>query len=201
MFKLIITLLVCVSLSTLMPCVGSAQHIYSNQIGLFMNSDGTGATSTNEIGAPVNVYLVLLNPSDDSGTPFSGITAFDCQLNFNPIGGLFVTNIALNGEGLNIGDVNNIDQGYLEFLAGFADVVLAIDGAVLLISLQFINTNVGEVYVTMSPISQPSFPDAMSFLPGEISMLYVMYPASGDYENPVFAFNGQAVPVVKESFG
>jgi hypothetical protein len=183
-----------------MPSAGSAQHLYANQIGMFMNPDGTGASSTDQIGAPVNVYLVLIKPTNHLGVPFPGITSFDCQLNFSPIGGIFVTGNALNGPGFNIGDVGNISSGYLEFIVGFAEMVPSVDEAILLVTLQFINSNVQMVYVTMSPASIPSIPGAMGYLPGDPPLIE-MYPASGHYDNPVFTFNGETVPVERESFG
>lgn len=202
MFKLIITVLAFFSFCTLSPGTGSAQDIFYNQIGLYLTPDGTGASSTDQIGAPVNVFLVVTNPADifNGNAPIPGITAFDCQLNFNPTGGLFVTGNALNGEGFNIGDTAHIYDGYLEFIVGFADYVTPVDNAILLVSLQFINSNVEGVYVTMGPASFPGIPGSMMFLPGDPPLME-MYPSSGAYDNPVFSFNGEVVTVENESFG
>jgi hypothetical protein len=201
MKKLLFAVSALAALSLLAPSTGFAQHMYDNQIGLYMTDDGTGATGTSQIGTPVNVYMVLTRPANADGTPFAGITAFDCQLNFNPIGGIFVTSNALNGAGFNIGDVASIGSGFLEFIVGFADLVMAEpDRSLLLVTLQFINSNVVPIYVTMSPASTPSIPGTMGFLPVDPPLIE-MYPASGAYEDPIFAFNGAAVPVEIESFG
>jgi hypothetical protein len=201
MKKLLFAVSALAALSLLAPSTGFAQHMYDNQIGLYTTPDGMGATGTDQVSTPVNLYLVLTRPAAVDGTPYAGITAFDCQLNFNPIGGIFVTNNALNGEGFNIGETGAIAEGYLEFIVGFADVVTAEpDGSLLLVTLQFINSNIDRVDVTLSPASIPSIPGTMGFLPVD-PPLVEMFPSSGSYDDPIFSFNAEATPVEEESFG
>jgi hypothetical protein len=204
MKKLLFAVSALAALSLLAPSTGFAQHMYDNTIGLYTTPNGLGVdnTGTNQIGAPVNVYMVLAKPAAMDGTPFTGITAFDCQLNFNPIGGIFVTGNALNGEGFNIGDVGSIDLGFLEFIVGFAAEVPVdpVDGSLLLVTLQFINSNVEQVDITMSPASIPSIPGTIGFLPGDPPLIE-MFPSSGSLDTPVFSFNATAVAVEDESFG
>ena len=191
------------ALSLLAPSTGFAQHTYDNTIGLYTDPAGLDPdnTGTDQIGAPVNVYMVLARPAAEDGTPFPGVTAFDCQLNFNPVGGIFVTGNALNGEGFNIGDVGSIDQGFLEFIVGFADAVTPEpDGSLLLVTLQFINSNVERVDISMSPASIPSIPGTIGFLPVD-PPLVEMFPSSGSMDTPVFSFNATAVAVEEETFG
>jgi hypothetical protein len=57
-----------------------------------------------------------------------------------------------------------------------------------------------ETWVTLSPASIPSIPGTMAYLPTD-PPLQEMFPASGDYSDPVFIFAGEAVPVQEESFG
>jgi hypothetical protein len=168
----------------LAPFAGFAEPTHPNEIGLYTESwDGYGPTGTNIVG-----------------TPWSGIVAFDCQLNFNPIGGIFKIGDVLNGEGFNIGDAAHIGDGFLEYIVGFAYEIPSINDAILLTTLQFINQNTGPVEVTMGPASVPSVPGQMSYVTPNAS-LQVMYSMGGAMDAPVFIFNGEAVPVEQESFG
>lgn len=90
--------------------------------------------------------------------------------------------------------------GYLEFIVGFAAEVPVVDDAILLVSLQFINSNLDPVEVTMSPVSLPSIPGTLGFLPIN-PPLVEMFPSSGSLDDPVFMFGGTATPVEKETFG
>jgi hypothetical protein len=190
----------------LIPFSVVGQHIYSNQVGLFLTPDGTGPTSTNEVGVPVNVYLVLINPVDDDGNPLPGITAFDCMLNFSPPGGLVSTGITFPLEGtINLGDTSQVAAGWMEFIVGFAmEIPTSPDGTVLLATIQFIQLYPASIYVTLGPASVPTIPGIMIFVyndPYSGSTVQEMYPASGSYDDPVFAFSGSAVPVVSRTFG
>ncbi len=86
MKKLIVVVSAMAAFSLLVPHAGFAQHKASpnNIVGLYLNADGTGANSTFNIGVPVLVYLVLINPTDveNDDAPYSTIDAFECTLNF-----------------------------------------------------------------------------------------------------------------------
>ena len=96
----------------LVPGSSIAEPTHPNEVGLYMTSDGLGETGTMEIGYPVVVYLVLTRPTDsETGIPYTTINAFECQLNFNPIGNLFKLSEAYPVDYLNVGDNNNIALG------------------------------------------------------------------------------------------
>jgi hypothetical protein len=200
MKKLLFVVSALAALSLLAPSSGFAQHVYYNQLGLYMDASGFGATGTMDVGIPVNVFLVLTRPASGESV-FPGVKAFECQLNFNPAGNLFKLGDALAADGLNIGDVDNINLGYLEYVVGFSDVVpLQPDESVALITFTFLNNNAGPVEVTLGPPSQASIPGEMVFLP-PTPPLEIMYPSSGDPNDPVFIFNGDAVAVEDATFG
>ena len=200
MKKLLFAVSALAALSLLAPSSGFAQHVYFNQVGLYMDANGFGATGTNDVGTPVNVFLVLTKPAMGE-TVFPGVKAFECQLNFSPVGNIFKLGDALAAEGLNIGDVDNIAMGYLEYIVGFSDVVaLQPDESIALITFTFMNLNAGEVDITLGPPSTASIPGQMAFLPPD-PPLVAMYPSSGATDAAVFKFNGMAVAVENETFG
>jgi len=199
MKKLLFAVSALAALSLLAPSTGFA-HDYDNQLGLYMTADANGLTGTSDVGVPVTVFLVLTRPAKEDGTAWSGITAFDCQLNFEPIGNMFKIGDALNGDGFNIGDAGHIELGFLEYIVGLSAQIEVVDGACLLTTLQFINNNVGEVNVTLSPASVPSIDGALGFVTPD-QTLQEMFPSSGNAANPVFTFGGIAVPVEGASFG
>lgn len=199
MKKFQFTVLTIATLFLVAPIASIAEPTHPNEIGLYTTPDGYGDTGTDDIGIPVNVYLVLTKPQVGN-EPCLGLTAFDCQLNFNPTGGIFMTGNALNGVGFNIGDVAHIDQGYLEFIVGFADLVPTVDDAILMVSFQFIYVNPVPIEVTMGPCSVPAIPGEMVFLPGD-PPYELMHSMGGSPDAPVFIFGGEAIAVEPESFG
>ncbi len=192
-----------VALFVLAPFAGFAEPTHPNEIGLYTTPDGNGATGTNEIGVIVDVFLVLTKP-EANNAPCSGILAFECQLNFNPFGwNIFLIGHELNGNGLNIGDVDHINSyGFLEFIVGFANPgVPSINDAVLLVSFEFMNIyEVGPVEVTLGPPSVQTIPGQMGFL-SSTHYFEAMYSMGGAMDAPVFIFGGEAVLVENESFG
>lgn len=185
------------------PFVGIAEPTHPNEIGLYTEPNGYGATGTTDIGIPVNVYLVLTRPEGDN-VPLPGIRGFECQLNFNPFGGIFLLGHVLNGAGaINIGETTRLaSDGYLEYVVGFPDIVPTVDEACLLISFTFLNAVPDVINVTLGTISSysPSIPDQMAFVT-PFQTLEVMYSMGGSPDAPVFIFNGEAIPVEKGSYG
>ncbi len=192
-----------VVLSVLAPFSGVAEPTHPNELGLYTEPNGYGATGTTDVGVPVNVFLVLTKP-EANNVPISGIRGFECQLNFNPIGGIFLLSDVLNGVGaINIGEVTMLaSEGFLEYVVGFPDVVPAVDDACLLISFTFLQPVPGEINVTLGPIStyNPSIPGQMGFAT-PFQTLEVMHSMGGSHDAPVFTFGGYAVAVEDESFG
>ena len=190
MKKLLFAVSALAALSLLAPSTGFAQHVYDNQLGLYLTDDGFGATGSDDIGAEIAVYLVLTRPATPSGVAWDGITAFECQLNFDPAGGIVKTSDALNG--------------WLEYIVGFAaEVPKDVNDAVLLVSFRFIHLVPGVINVTLGPITSaiPSLQDKMSYVTPN-QTLDEMFPSSGAPDAPVFTFGGgTVVPVEDASFG
>ncbi len=203
MKKMLLAVIAVFSISMLAPGTGLAEPTHFNEIGLYTTTDGFGETGTFVVNAPVDVFLVLTKPADDE-IPCDGVKAFECQLNFNPIGGIFKLMDLLLAPGLNIGYTDYIHEGYLEYIAGFSDPLPVVNEAAALIHFQFLNTNSFPVEVTLGPVSAPSILGHMAFLPPDAVVyddIEIMYPVSGAPDAPVFIFNGAAIAVETESFG
>jgi len=188
------------SISMLAPGTGFAEPTHFNEIGLYTTTDGYGETGTFVVNAPVDVYLVLPKPASQD-FPCDNVKAFECQLNFNPIGGIFKLMDLLLAPGLNIGYTDYIHEGYLEYIVGFSEGVPVVNEAAALIHFQFLNTNSGPVEVTLGPVAHASIPGQMAFLYSNETPLEIMYPVSGHPDDPVFIFNGAAIAVETESYG
>ena len=200
MKKLFFAVSALAALALLAPRTGFAQHMYTNQVGLYQFADGTGNTYTMDVGSAVDVFLVLTRPADEFDVPYAAITAFEVQLNFNPAGNMFKLLDALPPNSLNIGDNSHIGDGYLEYAVGIASPWAVVDESVVLISFQFMTTTVGLIEVTLSPISLPSAPDQMVFLPVDPPLIQ-MFPSGGSTDSVVWAFNGEVVAIEDASFG
>jgi len=191
-------------LSMLASSVVIAEPTHPNEIGLYLTYDGLGATGTFEFQVPVIVYLVLTRPTDtETGTPYDTINAFECQLNFNPnpLGKLFKLADVFPGDNVNVGDNSDINQGFLEYIVGFAEDVPVVDESVVLITFHFFHYAPGVIEVTLGPVSDPFIQGQMAFNSAHPFDMRVMYSMGGSHDAPVFLFEGEAVAVENESFG
>ena len=209
MKKLLFAVSALAALSLLAPSSGFAQHVYFNQIGLYTTNNAlpdpldplVPITGTDDVSVPTTVFLVLTKPADGE-VLYTGINAFECQLNFNPIGGIFMLSGALALPGINLGDDQNIASGFVEYIVGFnGSVPVTAEESAVLVTFTFLNNNAVPVEVTLSEPSAPSIPGGMAFKPDSQAVLKQMFPSSGDPDAPVFLFTGSAVAVENESFG
>ncbi len=203
MKKLIIAMSAITALSLLVPGAGFAQHEASpnNIVGLYLNPDGTGANCTVDIGAPVSVYLVLINPTDveNGDAPFATINAFECMLNFvGPIP--FLLGVTLPPTGTNDGDASDINNGFLEYIVGLDTPMDVTTGSVTLISFQFIVTNPEVTEIALAPTSTPSIPGAIAYQ-SVADEFRTMLPAGGSLGVPLFVFNYCGLPTEEKCFG
>ena len=181
---------------------GTAEDNF-NQVGLFTTSDGTGVSSTIEMGVPVDVYLVLTNPTDVEGgnTPFAAINAFECTLTFSPTpnNDLFLAGEEFLPGTVSLGENRDINQGFLEYYVGTDSNWPVADESIALISFVFINTNPAMTVITLGPTTVPTIEGQMAF-EGVAGQPLVMYPARGSHSEPAFTFNGM-IAVESDRFG
>lgn len=204
MKKLLFAVSALAALSLLAPSTGFAQHESSsnNQVGLFANPDGTGATGTSDIAVAVPVYLVLINPTDELAgeAPYGTINAFECMLNFTG-GSLFKLADTLPPTAVNVGDNSDINQGFLEYIVGLGTSMDVVNGSATLISFQFMATTPSLTEISLTMTSAPSIPGVMAFQ-SVSGQLRQMYNATGTEGNVNFTFNaGGVVATENESFG
>ena len=189
------------ALSMLASISVAAAPTHPNEVGLYLAPNGYGATGTFVIGDPVEVYLVLTKPTDTvTGDPYATITYFECQLNFEPRGNLVKLEETFLGDHINIGNVDSIGSGFLQYIVQYVNGEPVIDEAIVLVHISLMHTASGVIEVTLSPFDYASFPGQMSFF--SVSTQYeAMHPVSGSHDAPVFIFGGEAVAVENESFG
>jgi hypothetical protein len=202
MKKLLFVVFALVTVSLLTPGTGLAQFGLSNQVGLNLNAEGTGATRTLTVGAPVNVFLVLTKPTDveNGEAPYTFVNYFECMLNFDPAGGLYKLEETLPPTGHNTGDSAQLVDGYLEYIVGIGIDWPVTDESVCLVTIQFMALVTTPIYITLGPATVQSIPGEMSFM-SIAGDHRVMHPISGGTDVPVFTFNPHGLPVENESFG
>jgi hypothetical protein len=187
--------------------IAVAEPTHNNEVGLYTNDDGTGATGTYVMETPVDVYLVLTRPTDDENrdAPYSFILAYELTLTFDPVpnNDLFLIDAVLPPENVDIGLRKDINEGFLDFtvgLASSASLPVTNESAVL-VTLTFMNTNPGMTAISLGPALRTSTPGEMDYIGENNQDIRVMYSMAGDHEAPVFMFNGEAVVVENASFG
>jgi hypothetical protein len=203
MKKFLVAVTAVAALSLLLaPSTGIAEPTNPNEVGLYDSPDAwTGISGTDIIGSPVDVFVVLSKVEDtETGTPYPTINAFELKLNFDPIGGLFKLGDAYPPQAINVGDNNNIGEGYLEYVVGLGEDCPVVDEQAVLIGITFMHTSSDEIAVTVCPTDFPGIDGHMAFQSVE-GDLRVMHSMSGSHEDPVFIFSGIAIAVENESFG
>ena len=194
-------LFVAVVLTLLAPLTVSAEPTHPNEIGLYTTTDGTGPSGIYGLNYPLDVYLVLTKPTDpDTGIPYDTVNAFECRLEFSPAGNLFLLQSILPPTSINIGDVDHINEGYLEYIVGIGNDWPVTNESVVLIEFTFLHAAPGVIEVFLAPTSYPYQPDTIVYQ-SEVGHLVPMYPISGSFDAPVFLFEGEAVAVENQSFG
>jgi len=184
-----------------------AEPTHNNEVGLYTNDDGTGATGTYVMEAPVDVYLVLTRPTDveNGDMPYTFIRAYELTLTFDPVpsGDLLLIDTVLPPENVDIGLRKDINGGFLDFTVGLAtsaSLPVTNESAVL-VTLSFMNFDPGMTAISLGPTTSTSIPGQMDYIGEVVEDIRVMYSMGGSHEAPVFMFNDEAVAVENESFG
>ena len=206
--KTVKTIVIVLSVFTLLSVnTAIAEPTHNNEVGLYTNDDGTGATGTYIMDTPVDVYLVLTRPTDveNGDAPYSYILAYELTLTFNPVptGDLFLLDAVLPPENVDIGLRKDINEGFLDFTVGLASPASlpVTNESAVLVTLTFMNSNPGMTAISLGPTTRTSTPGEMDYIGENNPDIRIMYSMGGSHEAPVFMFNGEAVAVENESFG
>lgn len=212
MKNLVIAVFVFSTISLLAFGSGIAEPTHPNEVGLYANSTGTGATGTFVVGEAVEVYLVLTKPTDvvNGGAPFRVITGLELSLHFNPVpnNDLILLATEITPGSIDVGLIKDINTGFLDYVVGIPDweAIEVVDEAATLVKFTFLNLRTDITEVTLHPTAGgQSVAGEMGFLGGQIPLppyvLLAMYSVGGSHDAGVFKFNGEAVPVENQSFG
>ena len=196
--------------------MATAEPTAPNEIGLYTEPHGYGATGTSVIGSRVNVYLFLTRPTDPrTGLPFRTIWGYALNMVFDPVpeDDLVLTRTTLPENSIDIGRYKDITLGTLEFVVAWSGIQTAYgvvdDEAAVLTEFTFMNIGTHTTAVRFEPVDTPSVFGNLVFVgygedelpPEPIIRDDFMYPVSGSLDAPVFLFNGEAVPVETRTFG
>ena len=131
----------------------------------------------------VQVYIYLTNVSAPS------IGAFEFALAYSGPGEPpILVDQGLPFQGINFGT-------YPDFLVGVATPLLPDEyGHAILMSPQYFVFASDPAYVSVTPTSLPTSPGEILYMWGEsMQILVYMNPASGNFVDPIFAFNAELV--------
>lgn len=189
--------------SLLAPHTVSAEPTHPNEVGIYTNSDGTGATGIHGLIGQVELYLVLTRPTDtEIGQPLDNINGFDCRLDFSSVDNLAFLGAVLPPDAINFNPYNHFSEGYMEYFVAMLNGIPVIGESVSLITFTFGQTAPGMVAVRLGPLQvfTPIVEGQMT-VSQEQGPLVPIYPISGSFDAPVFLFDGDAVAVENQSFG
>ena len=195
-----------VCMFSFIPGLICATPTHPNEVGLYLNTDGTGATGTYEIGTFVDVYLVLTKPSNeyDDFSPIDTIGLFQLALRFSPVpnNDLFIMNDILPPSSLDIGIRKDINQGFWDYDVGisYGNPLMVTNDSAVLVTITFMNMTTNRTEVFLEPVANAYVPGEMVFT-STFAGYQTLHSIGGAHDAPVFVFNGEAVNVENGSFG
>ncbi len=197
MKRFVLTVTTIVVLSLLAPIQGLAQF-GNNLLGCYTDEDMGAVTMDVTPFVSMPVYIVLSNPYN-----------YNTDTEVSLVGGVEFRFITSGVEHMLLETVWNtpsfIDVGSDEngHCVGFGIPIPVGDGGYLTMCVKTVVLYAeGVVNVHFAPSIPSSIPNLMAYVDSSIEpiTLIPLYPASGDFADPVFTFSGMTVATDKASF-
>jgi hypothetical protein len=197
MKNFLLTVTTIVILSLLAPIQGLAQFD-DNLLGCYTDDDMSAVTMDVTPFVSMPVYIVLSDPYNyGTGTEVSLIGGIEFRFITSGVEHMLLDTV---WSAPSYVDVGNDEDGHC---VGFAAPLPVGDGGYLTMCVKtVVLMDEGVVNVHLSPTINPSIPGHMAYLDSSIDPVSIvrLYPASGDYADPVFTFYGMTVATDKASF-
>jgi len=154
------------------------------------NDDATDENPPFVIGVGViQVYIYLTNVS----APSIGVYEFALDYSGSGVPPI-ITDLGLPPMGVRYGTGN-------DYYIGVGTPLLIEYGHAILMSPTYFVAGSDPVYVAVTPPSIPSYPDEITYgLFEDLPIYYFMHPASGNFIDPIFAFNSELVATEGETW-
>ncbi|MCP4290807.1 MAG: hypothetical protein GY780_03110 [bacterium] len=198
MKKLLFAVSALAALALLAPSTGFAQGAY-NQLGFYTDGDMSG-TSVSGVApyGQVSCFLVISNPwNTDTDQSIDSIGGFEYSITLDD--GLLILSTDFVGDALDIDSSNTND------IVGIGNPYPVGAGGYIHIATKVVMYQVtdGEPkFIKLGPAVPATNPGYMVILDGNGSGDEInMHPSSGDWDDPVFGFNGTVVANEETSFG
>ena len=184
MKKLLFAVTALAALSLLAPSTGFAQGAH-NQLGVYTD-DAMTATNLNAAlySQPV-VYFVVSNPYSAAMAPIPSITGVEFKIVFDES---LLTQMSLEWTSDSVIDIGTAGS----HIAGFGSPLPVVDSTLTVCAVTFLIMSGDPNYIHLAPADPASIADVMVLLDGD-EVLSPLWPSSGNFADPVFAFNGTAV--------
>ena len=184
-------------LSLLAPIQGLAQF-GDNLLGCYTDDDMSAVTMDVTPFVSMPVYIVLSNPYNHyTGTDVSLVGGVEFRFITSGVEHMLLDTV---WNAPSFVDVGNDEDGHC---VGFAAPLPVGDGGYLTMCVKTVILFAeGVVNVHLAPSIPSSIPNLMAYLDSSTdpSTLLPLYPASGDFADPVFTFYGMTVATDKASF-
>ena len=176
----------------LISLVAVAAWADDNQVGLFYDSDAVIAEIEVTPNSTHSLYLVLLNPVNDSyedggSRDVDFVGGFECAVEI-PTGDILL-DLTLAVPGVNVGGTDDIRAGF------GTPVPVSGERAATLATFSVLTMGNNPEGYRLTPYSTPSRANAMAYVDNEDTgdMIVKMVPVSGAFERPVFTFGDYTI--------
>jgi len=184
MKKLLFAVTALAALSLLAPSTGFAQGAH-NQLGIYTDDAMTATDLAAGLYTQPVVYMVLSNPYSEAMAPIPSVGGIEFKIVFDD--GL-LTEMGLEWTSDSVIDIGNNGS----HIAGVGTPLPVVDGVLTNATITYLIMSADPATLHLAPADPASIADVMVLLDGD-EVLSPLWPSSGDFADPVFAFNGTAV--------
>ncbi len=160
-------------------------------MGLYADQDAT-ITQVEASGGQLPLYLVAMDPVDDSGSVPGSLQGFECLVTFQSASD-FVMDVSFPVSVINVGTLDNL-------IVGFGSPLPLPGSAVVLATVVVYTNGQPESNIFLGPSEPASIPGYLAVIDQDFNLM-PMEPVSGDIQRPVFYINSGGPPLENASWG
>ncbi len=180
------------ALVLMVPFLSLAQNDH-NEMGVYTDADMSATSLELPPYATAELYLVISNPYNEmEDRPVEAISGVEFSFVY-PYMEILVLSTIWPGDFIDFGLPDN-------HIVAFPNPVVVTDGTVTICRKSVLLMNIIQVYIHLAPSVPSSIVGTMAIVDDDGNGIISLYPSSGSYDDPVFAFNGEVVATDRSTF-
>ncbi len=192
MMKILLTSFLIAAFSLVAPFTAQAQDDH-NEMGVYTDADMSATSLELPPYTIAELFMVISNPYNEvENRLVEAVSGVEFSFVVQP-SDIIVLSTTWPDEYLDFGLPNN-------HRVAFPNPVIVTDGSVWICMKMVLLMNANPVYIHLAPAVPSSIAGTMVIVDDDGSDFISLYPSSGSYDDPVFAFNGDVVATAQTTF-